>query len=97
MVILFSVTSVIGIAAGVDLTEHLGGDAAGVGPFLIAHLGLPTWVIITYCVVITSACFSTIDSAYVGTSSLVTVDIVKRLMPDISEKNATARNLRSAV
>jgi Na+/proline symporter len=80
------ILGLIGIAAGVDLAEHLGGDAAAVGPYLIAHLGLPTWVIITYCVVITSACFSTIDSAYVGTSSLVTVDIVKRLMPDISEK-----------
>ena len=85
--ITFGLMGLIGIAVGLDLKEHIGGDVAAVGPFLIAHLGLPTWVIITYCVVIISACFSTIDSAYVGTSSLVTVDIVKKLFPDITEKS----------
>ena len=76
----------IGIALHVNVNTHLGGDAAAVGPFLISHLGLPTWLVILYVIVILSACYSVIDSAFTATSSVFVVDIIKPLVPNISEK-----------
>jgi hypothetical protein len=46
----------IGLALPVEVNSQLGGDAAAVGPFLVSHLGLPTWLVILYVIVILSAC-----------------------------------------
>src|SRR5579883_3283192 len=76
----------IGLALHVDINTHLGGDAAAIGPFLVSHLGLPTWLVILYVIVILSACYSVIDSAFTATSSVFVVDIVKPLAPQIGER-----------
>jgi urea-proton symporter len=60
----------IGLALHVDVNSQLGGDAAAIGPFLVSHLGLPTWLVILYVIVILSACYSVIDSAFTATSSV---------------------------
>ena len=80
----------IGLALHVDLNTQLGGDAAAVGPFLVSHLGLPSWLVILYVVVILSACYSVIDSAFTATSSVFVVDILKPLAPNIGEKSLCA-------
>jgi urea-proton symporter len=76
----------IGLALHVNVNTQLGGDAAAIGPFLISHLGLPTWLVILYVIVVLSACYSVIDSAFTATSSVFVVDIIKPLFPKISEK-----------
>jgi urea-proton symporter len=76
----------VGLALHVDLNTQLGGDAAAVGPFLVSHLGLPTWLIILYVIVILTACYAVIDSAFTATSSVFVVDIFRPLMPQIHEK-----------
>lgn len=77
----------IGLALHVDVNAQLGGDAAAIGPFLVSHLGLPVWLIVLYVVVILSACYSVIDSAFTATSSVFVVDIIKPLAPKISERD----------
>lgn len=77
----------IGLALHVDVGTQLGGDAAAIGPYLISHLGLPTWLVILYVIVILSACYSVIDSAFTATSSVFVVDIIRPLVPTISEKS----------
>ena len=77
----------IGLALHVDVNTQLGGDAAAIGPYLVSHLGLPTWLVILYVIVILSACYSVIDSAFTATSSVFVVDIIKPLAPEISEKS----------
>ena len=80
----------IGLALHVDVNSQLGGDAAAVGPFLVSHLGLPTWLVILYVIVILSACYSVIDSAFTATSSVFVVDIIKPLAPHITERSLYA-------
>lgn len=80
----------IGLALHVDVNGQLGGDAAAVGPFLVSHLGLPTWLVILYVIVILSACYSVIDSAFTATSSVFVVDIIKPLAPHITERSLYA-------
>jgi urea-proton symporter len=68
----------IGLALHVDVNSQLGGDAAAIGPFLVSHLGLPTWLVILYVIVILS------------TSSVFVVDIIKPLAPHITERSLYA-------
>jgi Na+/proline symporter len=76
----------IGLALHVNVNTQLGGDAAAVGPYLVSHLGMPTWLVILYVIVVLSACYSVIDSAFTATSSVFVVDVIKPLVPKISEK-----------
>lgn len=76
----------IGLALHINVSTQLGGDAAAVGPFLVSHLGMPTWLVILYVIVVLSACYSVIDSAFTATSSVFVVDIIKPLVPKITEK-----------
>jgi len=82
--ICLDVLGLIGVALHVDVNKALGGDAAAIGPYLISHLGLPLWIVILYAVVILSACYSVIDSAFTAMSSVFVVDIVKPLRVQIS-------------
>jgi urea-proton symporter len=75
----------VGLGLHVDL-KTLNGDAAAIGPYLISHLGLPTWVVLAYVIVILSACYSVIDSAFTAISSVFVVDIIKPLAPGISAR-----------
>jgi Na+/proline symporter len=74
----------VGIAYGVTI-DDIGGDTAAIGPYLISHLGLPLIVIVVYVLVILAACYSTIDGASAALSSIVAVDIVKRIAPNTRE------------
>ncbi len=76
----------VGLALHVDVASQLGGDAAAIGPYLVSHLGMPTWLVILYVVVILSACYSVIDSAFTATSSIFVVDIIRPLFPTIGER-----------
>jgi urea-proton symporter len=93
----------IGLALHVDVNSQLGGDAAAVGPFLVSHLGLPTWLVILYVIVILSACYSVIDSAFTATSSVFVVDIITplartspsaRSTPGLRRRCSSLRRLR---
>jgi Na+/proline symporter len=77
----------VGLALHVDVNTQLGGEAAAIGPYLVSHLGLPTWLVILYVIVILSACYSVIDSAFTATSSVFVVDIIRPLAPRISERS----------
>jgi len=84
--ICIGVLGLVGLGLHVDLKTDLGGDAAAVGPYLVSHLGLPTWVVLAYVVVVLSACYSVIDSAFTAISSVFVVDIIKPLAPRISDR-----------
>ena len=84
--ICIGVLGLVGLGLHVDLKTQLGGDAAAVGPYLISHLGLPTWIVLAYVVVVLSACYSVIDSAFTAISSVFVVDIIKPLAPSISDR-----------
>ena len=84
--ICFGLLGLIGAAMGVNLQTDLKGDAAAVGPFVVANIGLPVWLIVAYTVAILAACLSTLDAAFIGTSAVTSVDIVKRLSPQVSDK-----------
>jgi Na+/proline symporter len=83
--ICIGILGLVGLALHVDLAT-LGGDAAAIGPYLISHLDLPIWIVILYVVVILTACYSVIDSAFTAISSVTVVDVVKPIKPDISER-----------
>jgi len=55
-------------------------------PYLVSHLGLSTWLVTLYVIVILPACYSVIDSTFTATSSVFVVDIIKPLFPKIGEK-----------
>jgi Na+/proline symporter len=82
--ICIGILGLVGIALHVNLNT-LGGDAAAIGPYLISHLNLPIWIVILYVVVILTACYSVIDSAFTAISSVFVVDIVKPIAPKIGE------------
>jgi urea-proton symporter len=77
----------VGIALHLDLNTQLGGDAAAVGPYLISHLNLPIWIVILYVIVILTACYSVIDSAFTAISSVTVVDIIRPIFPHIHERS----------
>ena len=85
--ICLGILGLVGLGLHVDLTRDLGGDAAAVGPYLISHLGLPSWVVFAYVVVILTACYSVIDSAFTAISSVFVVDVIKPLFPSISDRS----------
>jgi len=79
------------VALGLGLTlDDIGGDATAVGPYLISHLGLPLIIVILYALLVLNACYSTIDGAFSALSSLVAIDIVKPIWPNLSEKRLFA-------
>jgi Na+/proline symporter len=75
----------IGLGLHVDLAA-LGGDAAAIGPYLISHLGLPNWIVLAYVIVILTACYSVIDSAFTAISSVFVVDVIRPLAPNLSDR-----------
>lgn len=81
------VVGLVGIALNVDLAKDLGGDPAALGPFLVSHLGLPSWVIYLFVIIVLSACYSTCDGTLAAVSSVSAVDVIKPLFPNISEKS----------
>lgn len=85
--ICIGILGLVGLGLHVDLTAQLGGDAAAIGPYLISHLGLPSWIVLAYVVVVLTACYSVIDSAFTAISSVFVVDVIKRVAPGIGERS----------
>jgi urea-proton symporter len=85
--ICLGILGLVGLGLHVDVTRDLGGDAAAVGPYLISHLGLPSWIVFAYVIVILTACYSVIDSAFTAISSVFVVDVIKPLAPDIGDRS----------
>jgi Na+/proline symporter len=75
----------IGIGYELSLTQ-IGGDLAAVGPYIVSHIGLPLGIVLLYVLVILAACYSTIDGGSAAMASVVSVDIVKKVNPNIPEK-----------
>jgi Na+/proline symporter len=65
---------------------QIGGDLAAVGPYIVSHIGLPLGIVLLYVLVILAACYSTIDGGSAAMASVVSVDIVKKINPNIPEK-----------
>lgn len=84
--ICFGALGLVALALNVDVNRDLGGDTAAVGPFVVSHLGLPTWMVYTYAAVILTACYSTIDSALCAFSSTCAVNIIKPLVPSLADR-----------
>lgn len=82
--ICLGVLGLVGVAYGLTAAD-VGGDIVAVGPYIVSHIGLPLALIIAYVLVIVAACYSTIDGASSALSSIVAVDIVKRVAPRIKE------------
>lgn len=74
----------VGIALGVDVKQI--GDPAAIGPYVVSHIGLPIGIVILFTLVILNASFSATDGAFAALTSVVAVDIVRPLWPDISDK-----------
>lgn len=75
----------VGIAYGLTPND-IGGDIVAVGPYIVSHLGLPVIFVLIYCLTILAASYSSIDAASSALSSVVAVDIVRRLWPDTNER-----------
>ena len=80
------VLGLIGLAAHVDLQKDLSGDSAALAPFLLTHLGLPSWLIYVFVIMVLAACKSVVDGALTGVSTITAVDIFKRYLPNVSER-----------
>jgi len=76
----------VGIAAGVGAADLGAFGTGGVGPYVVSHLGLPVLVVALYVLIIVNACYSAMDGAFSALSSLVAIDIVKRVRPDVGER-----------
>jgi urea-proton symporter len=80
------VLGLIGLAPHVDLQKDLSGDSAALAPFLLTHLGLPSWLIYVFVIMVLAACKSVVDGALTGVSTITAVDIFKRYLPNVSER-----------
>jgi Na+/proline symporter len=76
----------VGSAKGITVADLGNYGAGGIGPYVISHLGLPVVLIAAYVLIICNACYSSIDGAFSALSSIVAVDVIKRLKPAIPEK-----------
>ena len=84
--ICLGILGLVGICFNVVFASNLNGVAAAVGPFVISHIGLPSWLVYSYVFVILSACYSTMDGALASLSSLAAIDVIKPISPHIEEK-----------
>jgi Na+/proline symporter len=76
----------VGLGLGVTVDDLGAAGAGGIGPYVISHLGLPVVLIALYTLIILNACYSSIDGAFSALSSIVAVDVVKRVSANVSEQ-----------
>lgn len=76
----------VGLANGVTLDDLGTFGAGGVGPYVISHLGLPVVIIAMYVLVVLTACFAASDGAFAGLAGIVSVDVIRRIRPQVKEK-----------
>ena len=75
----------VGIALGITVPDQIA-DPAAIGPFVISHIGLPVALVVLFTLVVLNASFSATDDASRLSTSVVAVDIVRPLSPDLSER-----------
>ncbi|UJA18981.1 sodium:solute symporter [Thermoleophilia bacterium SCSIO 60948] len=80
----------VGLAAGVVPGDLGAFGPGGVGPYVVSHVGLPVILIAAYVLIICNACYSSIDGAFSALSSIVAVDVVNRVFPNVSERRLFA-------
>lgn len=83
--IIAGILGLVGLGYGVTLPQ-IGGDAASIGPYVIAHIGLPVTVVALYVFVVLNCSYSTIDGAFSAISSLVSVNVLMPLFPSLPGK-----------
>jgi urea-proton symporter len=76
----------VGLGVGVNVSDLGSFGAGGVGPYVVSHIGIPVVIIALYVLTVVTACYSAMDGAFSAISSLVAVDIIKRIAPSIGEK-----------
>lgn len=76
----------VGLGFGVTAADLGSAGAGGIGPYVVSHLGLPVVLIALYVLIICNACYSSIDGAFAALASVVAVDVVKPLRPDVAPK-----------
>lgn len=81
--IIAGILGLVGLGYGVTLPQ-IGGDAASIGPYVIAHIGLPVVLVALYVFVVLNCSYSTIDGAFSAISSLVSVNVLMPLFPRLS-------------
>jgi Na+/proline symporter len=74
----------VGLAFGVSAADLGDVGPGGVGPYVVSHLGLPVILVALYVLVILNACYSSMDGAFSALSSIVAVDVLKRVRPDMA-------------
>ena len=84
--IVLGLLGLVGLGFGVTATDLGDAGPGGIGPYVVSHLGLPVILIALYVLIILNACYSSIDGAFAALSSIVAVDVLKRVKPDISSK-----------
>lgn len=83
--IIAGILGLVGLGYGVTLPQ-IGGDAASIGPYVIAHIGLPVTLVALYVFVVLNCSYSTIDGAFSAISSLVSVNVLMPLFPRLPGK-----------
>jgi Na+/proline symporter len=85
--IVLGLLGLVGLGFGVDVADLGSAGSGGIGPYVVSHLGLPMILIALYVLIILNACYSSIDGAFSALSSVVAVDVLKRVKPDIGAKS----------
>ncbi|MCK3863827.1 sodium:solute symporter [Pseudomonas sp. B329] len=83
--IIAGILGLVGLGYGVTLPQ-IGGDAASIGPYVIANIGLPVTLVALYVFVVLNCSYSTIDGAFSAISSLVSVNVLMPLFPRLPGK-----------
>lgn len=76
----------IALGVGVQPSDLGSFGAGGVGPYVVSHIGIPVVLICLYVLTVVTACYSAMDGAFSAISSLVAVDIIQRIAPNIGER-----------
>jgi Na+/proline symporter len=84
--IVLGLLGLVGLGFGVNPADLGSAGSGGIGPYVVSHLGLPIILIALYVLIILNACYSSIDGAFSALSSVVAVDILKRVSPNITSK-----------
>jgi Na+/proline symporter len=84
--IVLGLLGLVGLAFGVSADDLGSAGAGGIGPYVVSHLGLPVVIVALYVLIICNACYSSIDGAFAALASVVAVDVVKPLAPNVSPK-----------
>ncbi|CAA0124327.1 Uncharacterised protein [Mycolicibacterium vanbaalenii] len=76
----------VGLGLGVTTADLGDVGSGGIGPYVVSHRGLPVILVALYVLVILNACYSSMDGAFAALASIVAVDLLKRVRPNMAPK-----------